>query len=216
MPRLNCSAGSIIPGTPASKQPKSAGVPGRGGLQLEPPEQSQHRQAAEHIAQRDRRTLRARSGPAENREKQGKRKQAGGNVDYGTFPRKIREYVFNRKILTLPAAIRASSALTAETFGLADRGKIREGFFADIVVFDETTIADRATYLEPTILPTDSRHRERCGCGDRRLGVAALQAGERDSNLASPRKICPLTELTAGLRAHHGASSGIRSRPLRR
>ena len=76
---------------------------------------------------------------------------------YGTFPRKIREYVFNRKILTLPAAIRASSALAAETFGLTGRGKIREGYFADIVVFDEATIADRATYEEPTILPNGIR-----------------------------------------------------------
>jgi N-acyl-D-amino-acid deacylase len=77
---------------------------------------------------------------------------------FGTFPRKIREYVLKRKVLTLPAAIRSSSALTAQTFGLAERGTIREGNFADIVVFDEAAIADRATYLEPSLLSAGVRY----------------------------------------------------------
>jgi N-acyl-D-aspartate/D-glutamate deacylase len=76
---------------------------------------------------------------------------------YGTYPRKLREYVFNKKILTLPAAIRASTSLPAETFGFTDRGVLREGAFADVIVFDERTIADRSTYEEPTLLATGMR-----------------------------------------------------------
>jgi N-acyl-D-amino-acid deacylase len=68
---------------------------------------------------------------------------------YGTFPRKLREYVFNKKVITLPFAIHASSKLTAETFRLRERGELKVGYFADVIVFDEKTIADRATYEHP-------------------------------------------------------------------
>jgi N-acyl-D-aspartate/D-glutamate deacylase len=77
---------------------------------------------------------------------------------YGTFPRKLREYVFTRGVLTLPDAIHRSSALTAETFGIRDRGRLAEGHFADVVVFDPATIADQATYAEPTRLATGVRY----------------------------------------------------------
>lgn len=71
---------------------------------------------------------------------------------YGTFPRKLREYVYNRKLISLPFAVRNSSALTAETFRIPERGLIREGYFADVIVFDEKTVADRATYEQPELL----------------------------------------------------------------
>jgi N-acyl-D-amino-acid deacylase len=71
---------------------------------------------------------------------------------YGTYPRKLREYVYNRKVITLPFAIRANSAMVAETFRIADRGKLAKGYFADVVVFDAKAVADRATYEEPEIL----------------------------------------------------------------
>jgi N-acyl-D-aspartate/D-glutamate deacylase len=96
---------------------------------------------------------------------------------FGTFPRKIREYVLKRKVLTLPAAIRSSTSLTAETFGLAERGTIRERFFADIVVFDEAAIADRATYLEPAVLSTGIRY-------VLVNGKIAIDAGEYNGALA--------------------------------
>jgi N-acyl-D-aspartate/D-glutamate deacylase len=70
---------------------------------------------------------------------------------YGTFPRKLREYVYHRKLISLPFAVRNSSALTAETFRIPERGLIREGYFADVIVFDEKTIADRATYVQPEL-----------------------------------------------------------------
>ncbi len=71
---------------------------------------------------------------------------------YGTFTRKLREYVYNQKLIGLPFAVRNSSALTAATFRIPERGLIREGYFADVIVFDEKTVADRATYEQPELL----------------------------------------------------------------
>jgi N-acyl-D-amino-acid deacylase len=70
---------------------------------------------------------------------------------YGTYPRKIREYVLNRHVITLPRMIQASSLQVAETFNLKDRGKLAPGYFADVIVFDEKTIADRSTYENPEL-----------------------------------------------------------------
>ena len=71
---------------------------------------------------------------------------------YGTFPRKLREYVYIRKLISLAFAVRNSSALTAESFRIPERGLIREGYFADVIVFDERTVADRSTYEQPELL----------------------------------------------------------------
>jgi N-acyl-D-aspartate/D-glutamate deacylase len=68
---------------------------------------------------------------------------------YGTFPRKLREYVFEKKVISLPFAIRSSSSLTAETFGIRERGKLTIGYFADVIIFDPKEIRDLATYEEP-------------------------------------------------------------------
>lgn len=68
---------------------------------------------------------------------------------YGTFPRKIRKYVVERGVVTLPHAIRSMTSLTATVFGFEDRGFIREGMWADIVVFDIDQVQDRATFHEP-------------------------------------------------------------------
>jgi N-acyl-D-amino-acid deacylase len=71
---------------------------------------------------------------------------------YGTFTRKLREYVYHQKLISLPFAVRNSSALTAETFRIPERGLIKPGYFADVIVFDEKTVADRATYEQPELL----------------------------------------------------------------
>ena len=73
---------------------------------------------------------------------------------YGTFPRKLRMYVREKPLLTLQDFVRRSSTLAAETFGLADRGVLREGAYADVIVFDDRTITDRATYEQPTLTAT--------------------------------------------------------------
>ncbi|MDX2029224.1 MAG: prolyl oligopeptidase family serine peptidase [Blastocatellia bacterium] len=77
---------------------------------------------------------------------------------YGTYPRKIREYVLNRRVITLPRMIQASSLQVAETFHLKDRGKLAPGWFADILVFDEKTIADRSTYDQPELFSTGFKY----------------------------------------------------------
>lgn len=71
---------------------------------------------------------------------------------YGSFARKYAKYVRAGRVLSVRDFIERSSALTADTFGIADRGRLRPGAFADIVVFDPTRFADRATYEQPTLL----------------------------------------------------------------
>jgi N-acyl-D-aspartate/D-glutamate deacylase len=68
---------------------------------------------------------------------------------YGTFPRKIRTYVMDKKVITMTQAIRAATSLPAEMLNLDNRGKLQEGYVADIVVFDPNQIKDNATYTAP-------------------------------------------------------------------
>jgi N-acyl-D-amino-acid deacylase len=68
---------------------------------------------------------------------------------YGSFTRKIRHYALDRGAITLEHAIRAATSLPARIMDLKDRGQIREGFAADIVIFDLATIRDKATFFEP-------------------------------------------------------------------
>jgi len=82
---------------------------------------------------------------------------AGHPRKYGTFPRKLHEYVYVRKLISLPFAVRNSSALTAEWFHIPERGLIREGYYADVIVFDEKIIADRSTYEQPELLAVGMR-----------------------------------------------------------
>ena len=77
---------------------------------------------------------------------------------FGTFPRKLREYVLGRRLLTLPQFVQRSSSLAAETFGLERRGVLREGYYADIAVFDSSSVRDRATYREPELLAEGMRY----------------------------------------------------------
>lgn len=71
---------------------------------------------------------------------------------YGTFPRILRKYVREEGKLHLEDAIRKFSALPAARMGLADRGVLKKDMWADIVVFDPTTIRDRATFENPNQL----------------------------------------------------------------
>ena len=68
---------------------------------------------------------------------------------YGTFPRKIRRYVFERNIISLPFAIRSMTSLPAQIIGLKDRGLLRESYWADITLFDPKRIVERTTYVNP-------------------------------------------------------------------
>jgi N-acyl-D-amino-acid deacylase len=71
----------------------------------------------------------------------------------GTFPRVLGRYVRERKALTLGQAIRKMTALPASRIGMRDRGRLRVGAAADVVVFDPATVADRATFAEPFQYP---------------------------------------------------------------
>jgi N-acyl-D-amino-acid deacylase len=68
---------------------------------------------------------------------------------YGAFPRKIRSYVLDRPVIPMEQAIHAATGLTAQVFGIEDRGVLRTGAFADVLVFDPATIRDTATYDQP-------------------------------------------------------------------
>jgi N-acyl-D-amino-acid deacylase len=68
---------------------------------------------------------------------------------YGTFPRILRKYVREEKELTLADAIRKFSALPAQRMRLTDRGVLKQGMWADVVVFDADKITDKATFEEP-------------------------------------------------------------------
>jgi len=68
---------------------------------------------------------------------------------YGTFPKKMREYVFEKKTLTLEEMIRKSTSLSAETYGIKKRGKLKEGYFADLLIFQPEKIKDKATFENP-------------------------------------------------------------------
>jgi N-acyl-D-amino-acid deacylase len=68
---------------------------------------------------------------------------------YGNFARVLGKYVREEKVLSLPEAIRKLSGLPATNLGLDHRGFLKEGMFADVVVFDPATIADRATFDKP-------------------------------------------------------------------
>ncbi|MFN7926076.1 MAG: amidohydrolase family protein [Bryobacteraceae bacterium] len=68
---------------------------------------------------------------------------------YGTNARVLGEFVRNRKTLTLEDAVRRMTSLPARTFRLRDRGHIREGFAADIVIFDPAKVQDKATFQSP-------------------------------------------------------------------
>ena len=76
---------------------------------------------------------------------------------FGTYPRKIREYVLERHVITMERMVQASSAQVAATYRIADRGVLRAGALADVIVFDPATIRAEATYTAPTRLATGMR-----------------------------------------------------------
>ncbi len=68
---------------------------------------------------------------------------------WGTFPRVIGHYGREQKLFSLPEAVHKMTAMPARRFGLAERGLVREGYFADLVLFDPEKIIDAATFSDP-------------------------------------------------------------------
>jgi N-acyl-D-aspartate/D-glutamate deacylase len=73
--------------------------------------------------------------------------------NFGTFPRILGHYVRDEKVLTLEDAVRRMTSLAAQRLGMKDRGLLREGFWADVVVFDSNRISDTATFASPKQYP---------------------------------------------------------------
>ncbi len=72
---------------------------------------------------------------------------------YGTFPRKIAHYAKTRGVISMEHAVRSATSLPAQFMGFSDRGLLREGNVADILVFDPEKIQDKATFFEPHQYP---------------------------------------------------------------
>lgn len=68
---------------------------------------------------------------------------------YGTYPKKLREYVFEKKVLSLEEMVYKSTSFPAKVYGIARRGQITTGYFADLILFKPREVIDRATFKEP-------------------------------------------------------------------
>jgi N-acyl-D-aspartate/D-glutamate deacylase len=73
--------------------------------------------------------------------------------NFGTFPRVLGKYVRDEHVLSLEEAVHKMSGLTAKQMHIGDRGLIKEGFAADLVIFDPATVSDRATFTDPFQYP---------------------------------------------------------------
>ncbi|MDQ3699176.1 MAG: D-aminoacylase [Gemmatimonadota bacterium] len=77
---------------------------------------------------------------------------------YGTFTRILGRYVREQRVMPLEEAVRKMSSAVADRLSIRDRGLLREGMFADIVLLDPVTVSDRATYAQPHQLSVGVRH----------------------------------------------------------
>ncbi|EOH6075092.1 amidohydrolase family protein [Burkholderia cenocepacia] len=77
---------------------------------------------------------------------------------WGTFPRVLGEFSRERGLFPLETAVRKMTGLTAEQFGIAQRGRLTVGHYADLVVFDPVRVIDRATFASPTLRPEGIEH----------------------------------------------------------
>ncbi|MBI4843855.1 MAG: D-aminoacylase [Nitrospirae bacterium] len=77
---------------------------------------------------------------------------------FGSFPRVLGKYVRESGLLTLSEAVYKMTGLPAATFGIKGRGAVREGYFADITVFDPKKVADKAEYNRPFVKPKGIHH----------------------------------------------------------
>jgi N-acyl-D-amino-acid deacylase len=77
---------------------------------------------------------------------------------YGNFARVLGKYVRDEKIIPLEEAVRRLSALPAENLKIEHRGRLQEGYFADLVIFDPAKVQDHATFNQPHQYSTGVRH----------------------------------------------------------
>ncbi len=72
---------------------------------------------------------------------------------YGTFPRVLGKYVREEKLVPLPEMMKKMTSIPAQKFGLGKRGALKSGYFADIVIFDQDKVIDKATWTDPHQYP---------------------------------------------------------------
>ncbi len=77
---------------------------------------------------------------------------------YGTFPRVLGRYVRELKVITLPEAVKKMTSMNADKLGINDRGRLKEGFAADVTVFDQDRVIDRATFEQPHQFPVGIKY----------------------------------------------------------
>lgn len=106
---------------------------------------------------------------------------------YGSFPRVLGKYVRQDSLFTLEEAVRKMTGATAARLKLRDRGLLREGMYADVVVFDPATIVDLATFDQP--------HQPSVGVQHVLVNGVAVVAGGRHTN-ATPGRVVRLTDAT--------------------
>ena len=78
--------------------------------------------------------------------------------NYGAFPRFLREYVIERNVLGMQEAIHRITGLPAQMFGLKDRGLLKEGYLADVTIFDPVSIRENGSYTMPNVRPSGIEH----------------------------------------------------------
>jgi N-acyl-D-aspartate/D-glutamate deacylase len=77
---------------------------------------------------------------------------------FGTYSKKLREYVYGKKVISLQRFVQASSAQVAEVARIRERGHLQNDFFADVIVFDPKTVSDRSTFEQPEELAVGMKY----------------------------------------------------------
>ena len=119
---------------------------------------------------------------------------------YGSFARVFAQYVRKDHVLTVEQAVRKLSTLPADVLSLPDRGRLKAGAYADVVVFDTATIQDHATYAKPHQLTTGVQQVLVNGQFAIRDGKATGAPTGRFVRVSPSRKLAP--PITRGLRAN--------------
>lgn len=117
---------------------------------------------------------------------------------YGAFPRVLGRYVREQGVITLEEAVRRMTSLAADQVGQTERGRLREGAYADITVFDPQAIADRATYIDPHHYSVGIKHVLVNGTPVLRNGsLTGAKPGEPLVGPARPGRVRPLKDCTS-------------------
>ena len=77
---------------------------------------------------------------------------------YGTFPRVLGRYARELKVITLPEAVKKMTSMNADKIGITDRGRLKEGVAADVTIFDQDRVIDRATFEQPHQFPVGIKY----------------------------------------------------------